>query len=117
MLLLNKYDYIFESKALKPFILCNSVYFKECTFFVYLYIKINTMTTITINIRSKAAKDFLEFAKNLSFVKIEETKILRKPIVKTNTLLKDFEIACKQLLDSKLKKTKRKTLNQLMDEK
>lgn len=62
------------------------------------------MTTIIINERTKAGKSFLEFAKNLSFVKIKES----------NKLLKDFETACQQLKESKSKNQTRKSLTQLI---
>ncbi len=75
------------------------------------------MTTITVNEKTKAGKSFLEFAKNLPFLKLQETAGLGCPAVKTNVLLQDFEKACKQLKESRTKKTKRKTLTQLMNEK
>ncbi len=40
------------------------------------------MTTITINERTKAGKSFLEFAKNLPFVKINEDTKSNKPVAK-----------------------------------
>ncbi len=40
------------------------------------------MTTITINERTKAGKSFLEFAKNLPFVKINEDTTSNKPVAK-----------------------------------
>jgi len=40
------------------------------------------MTTITINERSKEGKAFLEFVKNLPFVKINQDTGVIKPVVK-----------------------------------
>ncbi len=39
------------------------------------------MTTITINEKTKAGKTFLEFAKNLPFVKLEQSEGLSKPAI------------------------------------
>lgn len=49
------------------------------------------MTTITVNERTKAGKSFLEFAKNLPFVKINEDTTFNKPVAKVK-LSKQQEI-------------------------
>lgn len=79
------------------------------------------MTTITINERTKAGKSLLELAKILSAsnkgVVINRDPSLNTPVVVKNKLLADFETACKQLKQSKLGITKRKPLDQLLNEK
>jgi hypothetical protein len=49
------------------------------------------MTTISINERTKAGKSFLEFAKNILFVKINEDTTINKPVAKVK-LSKQQEI-------------------------
>jgi len=49
------------------------------------------LTTITINERTKAGKSFLEFAKKLPFVKINEDTTINKPVAKVK-LSKQQEI-------------------------
>lgn len=78
------------------------------------------MTTITINPRTKAGKTLLELANLLAIsnkgVFVDVQIDVSVPAIK-NQLLKDFETACKQLKQSKLKKTKRKSLDDLLNEK
>ena len=50
--------------------------------FLYICVlKFIKMTTITINDRTKAGKSFLEYAKNLPFVKINTDNKLEKEVV------------------------------------
>ena len=78
------------------------------------------MTTITINPITKAGKTLLELANLLAIsnkgVFVDVQIDVSVPAIK-NQLLKDFETACKQLKQSKLKKTKRKSLDDLLNEK
>lgn len=85
------------------------------------------MTTITIKIneRTKAGKAFIAMAetffKDAKGIEIIETPIintkLNSPLVTKNKLLRDFETACKQLQETRSRKTKRKSLDELLDEK
>lgn len=50
------------------------------------------MTTITINERTKAGKSFLEFARNLPFVKINEDFGLNAPVTAVKKVSKQKEI-------------------------
>ena len=77
-----------------------------------------TMTTITINERTKAGKTLLELAKMLSATNKGVTidTGLNAPVAK-NKLLADFETSCKQLKESRLRKIKRKSLDELLHEK
>lgn len=78
------------------------------------------MTTITINERTKAGKALLELA-NLLATNNKGVVInvgLSKPAVKVkNQLIEDFENACMQLKESRLRKKKRKSLDELLHEK
>ena len=47
------------------------------------------MTTITVNEKTKAGKSFLEFAKNLPFLKLNETARLGRPALKTKKVSKN----------------------------
>lgn len=50
------------------------------------------MTTITINERTKAGKTFLEFARNLPFVKINEEPGLNAPATAIKKISKQKQI-------------------------
>jgi len=83
--------------------------------------KNDIMTTITINDRTKAGKSFLEFAKNLTFVKIETKEDLGKADVKKFTPVQKewVDDLKKSILETKevaAGKRKKQTLKSFLDE-
>ena len=83
--------------------------------------KNDIMTTITINDRTKAGKSFLEFAKNLTFVKFEPKEVLLKADAKkiTPSQKKWIDDLKKSILETKevaAGKRKKQTLKSFLDE-
>jgi hypothetical protein len=82
------------------------------------------MTTITlkINERSKKGKAFLEMARAF-FEDSKEIEIIKEPNATTkknassNKVLQDLDLAFKQLATAKKSNIKRKTIDELLDEK
>jgi hypothetical protein len=79
------------------------------------------MTTITINERTKAGKTFLEFAKNLPFVKINDYADSNNPVVKTMTekeelFLKTVRRTAKHAREIEAGTRKGNSINNLMND-
>ena len=81
------------------------------------------MVTIKIKENSKQAKIVLEMLKTFSFVEVVSTELdnlKKEPVVKeipASKVLQDLDLAFKQLKESKQNNSKRKTLDELLNEK
>jgi hypothetical protein len=81
------------------------------------------MVTIKIKENSKQAKIVLEMLKTFSFVEVvppESINMNKEPVAKkipAPKVLQDFDLAFKQLKESKQSNSKRKTLDELLNEK
>ncbi len=81
------------------------------------------MVTLKIKENSKQAKIVLEMLKTFSFVEIVPTRVinLKKESVakkiQTSNVLQDLDLAFKQLKESKQNNLKRKSLDELLNEK
>ena len=81
------------------------------------------MVTIKIKENSKQAKIVLEMLKTFSFVEVVSTELdnlKKEPVVKeipASKVLQDLDLAFKQLKTAKQNNSKRKTLDELLNEK
>jgi hypothetical protein len=81
------------------------------------------MVTLKIKENSKQAKIVLEMLKTFSFVEVVSTELdnlKKEPVVKeipASKVLQDLDLAFKQLKTAKQNNSKRKTLDELLNEK